>query len=83
MPTGVYKRSQEQKERLKAMLKSIGNKAPKGKRLSPGTEFKKGSIPWNKGKKRPELSGENHPSKKPVHKKVFDKCFENFKKNRN
>lgn len=25
-------------------------------------KFKKGNIPWNTGKKRPEISGENHPN---------------------
>ncbi len=49
------------------------NKDLKGIHLSPGSEFKKGVIPknavifkkghetWNKGKKLPELSEENHP----------------------
>ena len=25
------------------------------------SKFKKGSVPWNKGKKRPEMTGEKHP----------------------
>lgn len=32
-------------------------KPPKGVRLSPGTEFKKGFTPWNKGKKCPHCTG--------------------------
>lgn len=32
----------------------------KGQRLSPTTEFKKGIIPWSKGKKFPEHSGEKN-----------------------
>ena len=81
MPTGVYKRSPKQKERLCNMIKDVGYKAPKGKHLSTATEFKKGNMPWNKGKSWPEISGNNHPSKNPIHKKIFDKCFANFKKN--
>src|SRR3990167_9214048 len=30
-------------------------------RKAPITAFKKGSVPWNKGIKRPQMSGENHP----------------------
>ena len=32
----------------------------KGKRPNIETEFSKGSIPWNKGLERPEMSGKNH-----------------------
>jgi len=32
----------------------------KGQHSSPKTEFKKDSIPWNKGGKFPEFSGKNH-----------------------
>lgn len=73
MPTGVYERNQEQKERLRKMLQDIGYKAPKGKRLSPGTEFKKGIVPWNKGKERPEMRGENHPNKRPAIRALLSK----------
>lgn len=37
------------------------NKNIKGIHLSPSTEFKKGSKPWCAGKKRPEITGINHP----------------------
>ena len=33
----------------------------KGSRSSPKTEFQKGGIPWNKGIKRPEMSGDKNP----------------------
>lgn len=71
MPTGAYERSPDQKERLRKMLKSVGNKCPKGKRLSVGTEFKKGNTPWNKGKPFPAVSGDKNPNKRPeVREKV-------------
>jgi hypothetical protein len=79
MPTGIYKRSSAQKERLRNMLKTISYKAPKGKRLSVGTEFKKGNIPWNKGRAWPEMSGENHPSRNPKYKAIFEKTWKQTK----
>lgn len=42
-------------------IKKKMSNAKKGKRVSPKTEFKKGIIPWNKGKKVPQMSGEKHP----------------------
>lgn len=57
------------------MLKEIGYKAPKGKRLSVGTEFKKGHAPWNKGKAWPAMSGDNHPSRNPKHKATYEKLW--------
>lgn len=37
----------------------------KGHHTSPQTEFKKGNIPWDKGKVRIEMVGENNPAKRP------------------
>ena len=46
----------------------------KGQRLSIKTEFKKGNVPWQKGKPNPNFQGENNPKWKggitPEHKKV-------------
>lgn len=44
------------------------SESKKGKRFSPNTEFKKGSEPWNKGKKG-LYSGCNHPMFGKHHKK--------------
>lgn len=82
MPTGIYERSSEEKNRLREMIKVVGNKANKGDRLSPQTEFRKGNVPWNKGIKWEAMSGENHPSRKPELKNKFEAQWENFKKNR-
>lgn len=79
MATGVYERSPEQKERLRKMVKEIAPFVPKGFHMSPKTEFKKGSIPWNKGRKWPEISGNNHPSRNPIYKEKFQQLFQNFK----
>ena len=81
MPTGVYERSEKEKQRLREMVKRIAPAVPKGTRLSKGTEFKKGHSPWNKGKKWPEMSGENHPSRNPDHAETFKRTTENFKAN--
>lgn len=79
MPTGIYERTPEQKERLRKMVKEIAPFVPKGSRLSPKTEFKKGSVPWNKGKPWPEMSGENHPSRNPKHKAMYEKIWKQTK----
>lgn len=46
----------------------------KGQRRSLKTEFKKGRISDRKGKKFPELSGENHPNWKPKIEKECEVC---------
>lgn len=47
---------------------------PKGTRFSTKSEFKKGFIPWNKGKKCPHFTGPNNPRWKggiyPEHLKI-------------
>jgi len=51
--------------RKKLSLSRIGKPGNKG-------SFKKGSIPWTKGKKFPEKSGENNPNWKP---KILINCL--------
>jgi len=79
MPTGKYPRSEQEKERLRAMVRKIAVKPPKGQSFSPGTQFKKGLVPWNKGLKWPEMSGENHPSKKPEYREKFSRLLDGKK----
>lgn len=78
MPTGVYERSEKEKERLRTMVKIVGckHRIHKGERLSSNTEFKKGFIPWNKGKSFPQVSGENNPMKRPeIRQKLSLSCM--------
>ena len=60
MPKGVYERT----EKHKAALKGISHKMPdywyEGLKTRKKGGSKKGQIPWNTGKKRPEISGELH-----------------------
>lgn len=42
--------------------KELISKSKKGQRASIKTEFKPGKSPWNKGIKRLDISGENHPN---------------------
>jgi hypothetical protein len=79
MPSGVYERTIDEKDRLRNMLKQIAYKTPKGRRFSPNTEFKKDSIPWNKGKEWPEMKGQNHPSRNPIHQITFQRTWKQRK----
>lgn len=80
MPSGVYERKPKEKERLRLMIKKIGFKPEKGIRMSPRTEFKKGLIPWNKGKNWYEMRGDNHPSRKPELIEKFKKLWSSMPK---
>lgn len=71
MTSGVYKRTDKERARLRKMIRDIGYVPPKGTRMAIGTEFKKGIVPWNKGITWPEMSGDNNPNKRPeVREKV-------------
>jgi 5-methylcytosine-specific restriction endonuclease McrA len=72
MPTGVYQRSPEEKDRLRKMIKEVAPDSS-GKRRSIATEFKKGSIPWNKGKPFLAVRGENNPNKRQEVKEKISK----------
>jgi len=60
MSSGVYKRTKEHLEQMKRNGYQKGNKFGFKKGYIPKNAFKKGSIPWSKGKKCPQLSGENN-----------------------
>lgn len=48
------------------------NKGTRGIMKPNATSFKKGNIPWTKGRKRPEMTGEKNPTWKP---KTERTCF--------
>ncbi len=54
--------------------KEAWNKGTKGLIKSNSGSFKKGIIPWIKGKKLPQLSGENNPNYKPKISKICEYC---------
>jgi len=47
----------------------------KGQHLSLETEFKKGHIPWDKGIKRLDISGDRSPTKRPEVRKKLSKSL--------
>ncbi len=49
-----YKQTEKHRDNLSESHKGMHN--------SPKTEFKKGRVPWNKGIKRKDMTGKNHPS---------------------
>ncbi len=74
MPSGIYKHKPQQgfQKGHKCFCNNLQylssnsllkrKLVKKGKHYSPKTEFKKGNIPWLKGKKNPKLTGKNHPN---------------------
>lgn len=78
MPTGVYERSEKEKERLRLMAKSLTDKQKitfKGVHRCSATEFKKGIIPWNKGKPFLQVRGDKNAMKRPeIRAKVSAAC---------
>jgi hypothetical protein len=55
--SGVMHRGHRHSEKTKDMISLL----QKGKHHSPKSEFKKGSVPWNKGKVFYQILGSNHP----------------------
>ena len=81
MPTGIYERSEKEKERLRTMVVAIGydHRIKKGERVSRNTEFKKGLVPWNKDKPFPQVAGEKNCMKRPeVRERVSLSCKGRF-----
>lgn len=68
MPAGVYKRTKEHCDNISKAKKGCKQQPQCGfqkghAQLNTGrTHYKKGNIPFTKGKKRPEMTGENNPN---------------------
>lgn len=88
MPTGIYKHPPQcgfQKgftpwtKGTKGIVKPNSGSFKKGQHPSVTTEFKKGHKGWNKGKKRPERSMENHPCWKGGITSLMERIRKSFK----
>ena len=75
MPTGVYKRTEENKVGCFKKGHTAWNKGRKGRQRNHNISglTKKGGTPWNKGSRCPSLSGSNHWNWKTDRTKVIKK----------
>lgn len=69
MPIGIYDRTKSKprpkhSEEAKRKIGLANSIALKGNVFKNSGQFKKSRVPWNKGIKRPEFSGINHPRHK-------------------
>lgn len=60
MPTGKYTRTKEHRKIVSETIKKYFSNPKNRKKHLKGKLFKKGQIPWNKGK--PHLRGKDHPN---------------------